>query len=199
MVLTRMPATARALAAMSLLMGVASVSCAPKRLNTGAVPPLVLVDTAGATTRYPEDLARAKLTVVMFYSDQCPCFRIHEERIREMAQTYGPKGVQLLLVDSEVAATQERDARAVAERHLPAVALDRGATLADALGAEYATYALVFDGEGRLRYRGGIDSDKTVLHPDSTRFVADALDDLLAGREPRVTEGKTLGCALQKH
>lgn len=163
------------------------------------MPTLTLVDTAGTTAAFPGDLARAKLTVVVFYADHCPCFRIHEERIRELVRAYGPMGVRVLLVDSEVSASQERDARAASERDLPAIVLDPGAKLADALDAEYATYTVVFDRSGRLRYRGGIDTDKNVLHDDSKRFLRDALDDLLAGRDPRNAEGKALGCALQKH
>jgi hypothetical protein len=174
-------------------------SCAPARPSTAAaVPPLVLVDTAGTRTAFPDDLARARLTVVVFYADHCPCFRVHEERLRELVRVYGPQGVQVLVVDSEVSGSRERDAQAAAERGLPAIALDPGAKLADALGAEYATYTVVFDAQGRLRYRGGIDTDKNVLHDDTRSFLREALDDLLAGREPRTLEGKALGCALQK-
>jgi hypothetical protein len=103
-----------------------------------------------------------------------------------------------LLVDSEVSTSPEGAARAAAERGLPAIARDPGARLADALDADYATYTAVFDAAGVLRYRGGIDSDRTVLHADASMFLRAALDDLLAGRAPRVAEGKVLGCALQK-
>lgn len=176
-----------------------ATSCTPARPATAAaVPPLTLVDTAGTRTTFPDDLARAKLTVVVFYADHCPCFRVHEERIRELVRVYGPQGVRVLVVDSEVSANQERDARAAVERGLPAIVLDPGAKLADALDADYATYTVVFDAQGRPRYRGGIDTDKNVLNDDTKSFLRDALDDLLAGREPRVAEGKALGCALQK-
>jgi hypothetical protein len=46
--------------------------------------------------------------------------------------------------------------------------------------------------------RGGIDSDHDNLHDGATPYVAEALDDVLARREPRVTEAKALGCTLQK-
>jgi hypothetical protein len=49
-----------------------------------------------------------------------------------------------------------------------------------------------------VHYRGGIDSDRIHLHDDRTPYLEQALDDLLAHREPRVAEGKSLGCALQK-
>lgn len=186
------------IAAMSVFMGLAA--CASVRTpGASVVPALSLVDTAGTTTVFPAELANAKLTVVVFYADHCPCFRIHEERIRELAREYGPRGVRVMVVDSEVSATRERDARAATERGLPAIAIDPGAKLADALDAEYATYTVVLDDQGRARYRGGIDSDKNVLHDDRRTFLRDALDDLLAGKEPRNAEGKVLGCALQKH
>lgn len=191
MVLTRAAITVGA-----IFTAVAALSCVPARAS--AVPALTLVDTAGQTTTLPADLAKAQLTVVVFYADHCPCFRVHEERIRELARVYAARRVRVLVVDSEVSASRERDALAAAERGLPAIAIDPGAKLADALDAEYATYTVVLDAAGRARYRGGIDSDKNVLHEDTKSFLRDALDDLLAGREPRVPEGKVLGCALQK-
>ena len=159
-------------------------------------PALVLHDSGGGEVVFPGDLARARFTVVVFYAEHCPCFRVHEARLRAIPRAY--PGVKLLVVDSEVAATVERDAREGAARGLPAIVLDPGAKLADALGADYATYAVVFDDSGRVRYRGGIDDDKNVVHPDAKAWLRDALDDLTAGREPRRAEGKALGCALQK-
>lgn len=170
----------------------------PRAKDAATLPPVALVDTAGATTNLPADLSRAPLTVIVFYADHCPCFSAHEGRLRELQQTYGSRGVKLLLVDSEIEGTAARDAEAVTERHLPPISLDRGARLADALGAEYATFTVVFDAEGRIRYRGGIDSDKNRLSAAPHAYLRDALDDLLAGKEPRVAEGKTLGCALMK-
>lgn len=161
------------------------------------VPPLTVVDTRGAQTTFPRDLARSRLTVLVFYADRCPCFRAHEERIRELVRAYASRGVDVILVDSEVDATMDRAVAAVRERKLPRMVVDRGGRLANALGAEYATYTVVLDGSGRVRYRGGIDSDKNRLTDAPREYLREALDDLLAGREPRRAESKTLGCALR--
>lgn len=178
----------------------AQVACAARApAVVPAWPPLTVVDTSGASTTLPADLARSKLTVLVFYAEHCPCFRVHEARLVELARTYAQRGVRVILVDSEVSASAERDGRIASERGLPAIALDPGAKLADAVGADYATFSVVLDPQGRIRYRGGIDSDKDRLHDDAQSFLRDAVDDLIAGREPRVAEGKALGCALQKH
>lgn len=169
--------------------------CASSR--TPETPTLTLADTTGTNTTLPSDLSRSKLTVLVFYADHCPCFRVHEDRIKELDKTYGPRGVRFLLVDSEVEATLERDTASARERSLPPIAIDPGAKLADALGAQYATYTVVLDEAGHVRYRGGLDSDKNRLTDDAKPYLRDALDDLLAGKTPRVAEGKALGCALQ--
>jgi hypothetical protein len=193
MVLSRSAAVAVALGALAV------AACGPSRAASGPqIPSLALVDTAGATLSIPDDLSRAKVTVVVFYADHCPVFLAHEERLRELARRHADRGMRLILVDSEVSATTERDARAAAERRLPALVLDPGARLADALGADYATYTVVFDAQGRIRYRGGLDADKERLHDGAEAYVENAVEDLLAGDEPRKTEGKALGCSLQK-
>jgi len=188
----------KAFGALGVLVAQASCASGPPAV-VPAWPPLTVVDTAGASTTLPADLARSKLTVLVFYSEHCPCFHVHEARLIELARTYESRGVRVIFVDSEVSATVERDSRAASERGLPAIALDPGGKLADAVGADYAAYSVVLDPRGRVRYRGGIDSDKDRLHDDAQSFLRDAVEDLIAGREPRVAEGKALGCALQKH
>ena len=135
----------------------------------------------------------------IFFSPDCHCLSVHEPRLRALFDAYHPRGVQFFMVDSEVRGSLERDASEARRRGYPFPILgDRGAKLADALGADYATYTVVVDPQARVRYRGGIDTDKSHVHDGATAYLKDALDDLLADREPRVLEGKTLGCSLEK-
>jgi peroxiredoxin len=151
----------------------------------------------------PETLAQltgpARYTVVVFVALHCPCFAAHDQRLRDLAQAYGPRGVAFVGVDSEVDETPATVAAKGAERGLPfPILLDPGARLADRLGAEYATYTVILDRDGRVLYRGGIDADKQRLHDDTTMYVRDALEDLVNGRPPRLSEGKALGCVLRR-
>lgn len=141
----------------------------------------------------------APATVLVFYSPHCHCLAAHEARLLSLYQRYHTRGVQFFLVDSEVGATPELDETEVRARGYPfPMITDAGAKLANSVGAEYATYTVVADAQGRVRYHGGIDSDGIHLTDDATPYVANALDDLLAGRAPRTPEGKAMGCALQK-
>jgi peroxiredoxin len=163
------------------------------------VPSTPLVAADGGTRDVRALAAGAPFTVLVFFSRTCHCLDQHDARIRALYDEYHPRGVQLVMVDPEVRATRETDAAEAARRGYPfPLLLDPQAKLADALGAEYATYSVVVDAQGNVRYRGGFDSDKTHLREDATPYVRNALDDLLAGRPPRVAEAKTLGCALEK-
>lgn len=172
-----------------------AAACAPSA--PPAVPALTVARADGNDVAFPKALEDAPYTVLVFYAHACPCFHVHDDRIRALASTYESRGVRFYVVDSEIDASAERDAAAARERHLPPILIDRGAKLADALGAEYATYSVVLDRDGHVRYRGGIDSDKTHLTDDAKPYLRNAIDDLLAGRDPKVAEGKALGCSLQ--
>jgi hypothetical protein len=164
---------------------------------------LAALSLAACAARAPQPvvpeqlLAESPWTVLVFFSADCRTLAVHEARLRAIADTYRPRGVHIVMIDSERGASQERDDAAAARRGYPfPIWVDRDASLARALGAEYAAYAVVVDTAGRVRYRGGIDSDRTHLTAGATMYLQDALDDLIAGREPR-RSGEALGCALR--
>jgi AhpC/TSA family len=139
-------------------------------------------------------------TVVIFFSPDCHVLAAHDDRIRKLAADFGPPRVRILAVDPEVDASLERDRAEVEQRRYPfPVVIDRDGGLARSLGATFASYTVVLDHEGNVRYRGGIDSDRVHMRDDATPYLANALSDLLAGKAPRVAESKALGCALRLH
>jgi hypothetical protein len=169
-----------------LLVVLAASACASAGPRVGSVDPASLP-------------SRAPWTVLVFFSPTCHCLEEHDGRLRALYDAYHLRGVQFLMVDSEVRGSPDADEAEARRRRYPfPIVQDRGAKLADQLGAEYATYSVVLDDAGLIRYHGGIDSDRTHLHEDATPYLQHALDDLLAGRAPRIAEGKTLGCSLQK-
>jgi hypothetical protein len=157
-----------------------------------SAPAVAAVDPSALPTQAP-------LTVLVFFSPGCHCLAAHDARLVSIATRYGSRGVQFFMVDSEAKGDDARDQAEAQRRGYPFPMLrDRGATLADRVGAEYASYSVVLDAGGRVLYHGGIDSDRNDLHDDATPYLQDALDDALAGRPPRLAQGKTLGCSLQK-
>ncbi|HEY5147995.1 MAG TPA: hypothetical protein VII82_14575 [Polyangiaceae bacterium] len=188
----------------ALATGALAVACAatPRAVSAAGdayLPDVPLVGEHGDIIGAKELAARSTLTVLVFFSPDCHCLSVHEPRLRALYDADGPRGVQFVMIDSEVSGSPGRDAGEARRRGYPfPILIDRGGRLADALGAEYASHAVVVDSSARVHYRGGIDSDRTHLHDDRVPYLERALDDLLEYREPRRAEGKTLGCALQK-
>jgi Redoxin len=173
--------------------------CVSSHPQVLVVPSLTLSGTDGRLHDLASDVSAAKLTVYVFFSAHCRCLVVHEPRIVALENAYGSRGVQFFAIDSEATASLDRD-RVEARSHaypFP-ILVDHGAIAADAMGADYATYTVVFDRSGRARYSGGIDSDRAHLTGGARPFLRDALDDLLADQSPRAPHVDALGCALQK-
>ena len=167
---------------LALLLG--SVHCAAP--PAGAVDPTVLP-------------TRAPVTVLIFFSPGCHCLAAHDARLVSLAGRYHPRGVQFFMVDSEAGGDEARDQAEARRRGYPfPMLLDRGAKLAGSVGADFASDTVILDAGGRVLYHGGIDSDRNELHDDATPYLQDALDDVLAGRPPRVAQHESLGCSLRK-
>ena len=184
-----------------VLLALACASCGAgdHHAIAGEAPSTPLVGPRRETLDARALAQRARLTVLIFFSPECPSLSAHGPRLLSLFEQDHLRGVEFFMVDSEVGGSPERDAAEARNRGYPFPILrDPDGKLADALGAEYAGYAVVFDSTARVRYHGGIDTDRAHLRDDATAYLANALDDLLADREPRVAEGKTLGCSLQK-
>jgi hypothetical protein len=200
LVVTRLSRAAAATAAITLATGCAASRGGASAVSAASgVPDVPLLGASGAPIGAHALLTRSPLTVLVFYSPGCHVLAVHEDRLRAIYESDGGRGVQIVMVDSEVGASPARDALEARRRGYPfPILVDPRGRLADALGADYAAYAVVADPGARVHYRGGIDSDRIHLHDDRTPYLELALEDLLAHREPRIAEGKSLGCALQK-
>ncbi len=160
--------------------------------------PIAFVTPEGERLDPPALLARARWTVLVFYSPTCHCVAAHEGRLAALQTKYAGRAVQFFWVDSEAGASDARDAAEARRRGLTfPILVDPGARAAHRFDARYASDSLVLDAAGAMHYHGGIDSDRDYLRDNATRYLEDALDDLVAGREPRRPAGPALGCSLQ--
>lgn len=138
---------------------------------------------------------RGKIVVVNFWSCECP----HVERadramLAILAQVR--EAVVLLPVASNDSETPEALKEAASARRLPIVLRDAGHVVADLYEAQTTPHVFVMDRDGILRYRGAVD-DVTFRRRQPTRFFLDeALEALLEGRLPALTETPAYGCAV---
>lgn len=135
--------------------------------------------------------------MLVFFVVGCRHLEVHDMRLRDLAHEYGPKGVTFYAVDSEMHGSLDVDRSEVIRHGYPFPILrDIGGRVAQRVGAKHAGYTVILDRRGTTRYRGAIDSDRFKLHDDRVAYLGNALEDLLAGKSPRVTESESFGCAL---
>jgi peroxiredoxin len=138
---------------------------------------------------------KGKVVVVIFYSHTCTFCRNYEARFRRLAADHAGKGVTVLALDSTGRSAREAAAAWKAKNMgFPLLRDDRARTAA-ALGATAMTTVCVVDARGNLRYTGAFDDSESGKDVRS-RFVADAVTALLAGK--RVTHEQTdvYGCMI---
>lgn len=151
----------------------------------------------------PQDEAHA--TVLAFVGVECPISELSAPRLQELYETFAPRGVRFLAINSDERTDMEA-LRVFANRHaltLPVVK-DYEQAVADSLGATRTAEAFVLDHELRLRYRGRIDDQYSITdrsvgvrkqQPD-TPYLAAALGALLDKRPIAIAETPPLGCLI---
>jgi peroxiredoxin len=165
------------------------------------VPDAELPDTDGrpwSTAPEPGDAA----TVVLFTCNHCPYALAWQGRLADAARDYAGQGVRFLAVNSNDAERYPRDSleqmrERVAREHWPMPYLhDSMQAVARAFGAKTTPDLFVFDADGILRYRGAPDAD----HDDESlaaRWLRDALDAVIDGRDPELPETRPVGCSIK--
>jgi peroxiredoxin len=145
-----------------------------------------------------EMLKGAKGTVVVFLSAQCPVVKGYNERINQIAADYALKGINFVGINSN--ATEDlnwvkTDAEKVGYKF--PVLIDKGAVLADKLGASVTPEVYYFDTKNVLLYHGAIDNDKFGKNITDD-YLRVAFDSSLTGKKIEKTRINAFGCSIKK-
>ncbi|HEY1603683.1 MAG TPA: redoxin domain-containing protein [Pirellulales bacterium] len=150
------------------------------------------------------ELKGQNATVVVFLGAECPLAKIYAPRLAELAKEFASKGVAFVGVDANLQDSLS-DIAAFAKSHelgFP-VLKDLGNKLADAMGAQRTPEVFLLDGDQTIRYCGRIDDQygfKTgagyVKPKLNERFLASAIDEVLAGKPVAKPMTKADGCLI---
>jgi peroxiredoxin len=159
-----------------------------------------LVDLDGHAYRLRQALHDA-ITVVVFTRTDCPISNRYAPDIRELYETYHPRGVEFVLVYVDPRQQPDAIRRHLQEYEYPCSALrDLEHELAAATGATVTPEAVLFDADGEMVYRGRIDDRNIELGTSRSaagkRDLADALEATLAGEPIAEPFTKAVGCPI---
>ena len=174
-------------------------------LEIGSAMPLVdhqLADISGKTMTLTNAKGDAG-TLVIFSCNTCPWVIAWEDRYVELAETYKDKGVGIVAINSNekqfdtVDSMEEMQAHAKEQGYNFYYTMDNGSKLASEFGATRTPHIYLFDKKDKLVYRGAIDDNARKPDKVENTYLADAIDNMLAGSAIDPAATKALGCAIK--
>jgi peroxiredoxin len=144
----------------------------------------------------------AEALVLVQSCNHCPYVQAWEGRLSAIARDYDDRGVRVVAINSNDVANYPEDSfeemqmRASAQEFAFDYLFDEPQAVARELAAERTPEVFVFDRDRRLSYHGAID-DSRDEDGVSQQYLRDALDAVLSGEEPAVTETPAVGCSVK--
>jgi peroxiredoxin len=168
----------------------------------GATAPDFSLPAVDGSTRSLADYADVTALALVQSCNHCPYVQAWEGRMSDIQREYGDRGFRLVAVSSNDAERYPEDSfdamkqRATERRFAFDYLYDESQALARTLGSERTPEVFLFDRDRRLVYHGAIDDnrDDTAV---GQRYLRDAVEALLEGREPPVAETPAVGCTVK--
>jgi peroxiredoxin len=168
----------------------------------GACPDFRLPSaTGGFVSR--DDFNDVPVLGVFFYCNHCPYAQGIEARLIELEKDYRDKGFHFVAVCSNDAATYPDDSfenmRKRAREHGYAFPYlhDEDQSVARTFDAVCTPDLYVFDRNRRLAYHGRLDDSPRDPTKVKRRELREAVDALLAGRQPDAKQNPCIGCSIK--
>lgn len=199
-----------AFAALSLSVLAADTKTEPLALGAAA-PDFKLPGVDGGDWAL-SDFADAKVLVVVFTCVHCPTAQSYEERLKAIAADYQAKGVRVVAISPNDPKSLRLDELGYTDlgdsfEDMKIRAKDKAfnfpflydgdtEAVSRAYGPVATPHVFVFDAERKLRYAGRID-DAERESLVKVRDLRNALDALLAGKQPEVAQTRVFGCSVK--
>ena len=163
-----------------------------------AAPNFSLKDQNGKTVSLAD--LKGKTVVLEWFNQGCP-YVIRHYKAKTMTTTadkYKDKDVVWLAINTTAGKTAEDNKSSAEAWGIPYPILsDTSTEVAQAYGAKSTPHMFVIDKEGKLVYKGAIDDDSSADGGKAkVNFVAQALDEVLAGKPVSTPETKSYGCGV---
>ena len=192
----------------ALLAALASAPLFAAPASVGApAPEFSVTDSKGQ--KHSLSQFKGKTVVLEWNNPECPFVKKHygagNMQQQQAAATKG--GAVWLTVNSGAKGKQGYMDGAAADAYVKdtgakpsAYVLDTDGTVGKAYGAKTTPHMYVIDGQGVLRYAGGIDSVQSADADDikgATQYVNQALTELSAGKPVSVSTSQPYGCSVK--
>ncbi len=142
--------------------------------------------------------------LVMFSCNTCPYVIKSEERTKEMMAYAMSKNIGMVIINSNEAKRGDEDSDKAMAKYakkmgykVPYV-IDEKSAVADAFGATRTPEVFLFDGNGKLMYKGAMEDNPTTPNESKELYLKAAIDKIMAGQVPDPASTKSIGCTIKR-
>lgn len=146
-----------------------------------------------------DEYKSAKAMVLVFTCNHCPVAKAYEERLVALQHDYQDKGVQVVAIcvnKGEADALDQMIVRAKDKGFNFPYVIDPTQAIGRKYGARVTPHVFVLDQDRKVAYIGAVD-DNMDASAVKKHYVRDALDALLAGKEPTTKQTRPVGCGIR--
>jgi peroxiredoxin len=167
------------------------------------MPPFTSLPATDMKKYSSADFQNKNILIVVFSCNHCPYVQAYEERMIKLQSEYGPKGVQMIAINSNEINNYPEDsfdkmaARAAKKKFNFVYVRDEDQSVATAFGATHTPEFFLFDDKRKLRYHGRMDDNWQESGSVKENYLRDALDSILNGEEIQVPETYSVGCTIK--
>lgn len=150
-----------------------------------------------------DDFANDPVLVIFFTCNHCPYVTGSDEATRRTAETFAPRGVRFVAINSNSANTYAEDdfphmVERMADHKFPWIYLhDKSQNVARAYGALRTPHFYVFDRERRLIYTGRALDNPRQAEKANAHDLDRALEEQIAGKPIGVPVTNPIGCNVK--
>ncbi|HET8804334.1 MAG TPA: thioredoxin family protein [Aequorivita sp.] len=153
------------------------------------------------------DYKDAKGFIVIFTCNTCPFAVASEERIVALDKEFKPKGFPVIAINPNNPVIQQDDTYELMQQKANEAGFtfpylfDESQTIYAKYGATKTPHVYLLqkeDGKNIVKYIGAIDDNVRNASEVKDRFLANAVNELLEGKEVTVKETKAIGCSVKQ-
>jgi len=149
----------------------------------------------------------AKGFIIIFTCNTCPYSVAYEDRINELDKKYKEKGYPVIAINPNNPAVKKGDdfsdmqVRAKEKGFTFPYLFDDGQNIYPQYGATRTPHVFLLNKENEnliVEYIGAIDNNSQDANAVTEKYAENAVDALLEGKKPALTNTKAIGCSIKK-
>ena len=148
------------------------------------------------------DNKAAKVYIVVFTCNTCPYAKAYESRIVDLNTKYAPLGYPVMAINPNDASKVPGDSYAAMQTKKYAFPYlqDESQQVAKTFGATRTPHLYILTRQGSdfvVSYIGAIDDNSEDASLVKTKYVENAMTEIMAGKAPSTNSTKAIGCTIK--